>query len=126
MLDIDHFKNINDTYGHACGDEVLKHFSSTCLEMARSLYVVARVGGEEFLVMLPGTSSEGAYIFAERFREKIYSSEIETEGQIIKYSVSIGISILDNDKEVKDLIKKAVKALYKAKESGRNRSIIYK
>jgi two-component system cell cycle response regulator len=126
MLDIDYFKAINDTYGHAAGDEILKHFSSICLDMARSLDIVARIGGEEFVVMLPETDSDGAYMFAERFREKIYSSEVEIEGQIIKYSVSIGIAILDNEKEVKEILQKADKALYKAKEAGRNLSIIYK
>ncbi len=128
MLDIDHFKAVNDTYGHGVGDEVLKHFSSICLEMARTLDVVARVGGEEFVVMLPETDSEGAYIFAERFREKIFNSQVTVEDQTIKYSVSIGISVLDaiNDKEVKVILERADKALYRAKESGRNTTIIYK
>ncbi|WP_372999967.1 bacteriohemerythrin [Sulfurimonas sp.] len=126
MLDIDHFKIINDTYGHAIGDDILKHFSSICLDMARSLDIVARIGGEEFIIMLPETTSEGAYIFAERFREKIYSCEVELEGQVIKYSVSIGIAVLDKDKEVKEILQKADKALYKAKESGRNCTIVYK
>ncbi|WP_415397562.1 bacteriohemerythrin [Sulfurimonas sp. CS5] len=125
MLDIDHFKNINDTYGHSRGDEVLKHFSSVCLDMARSLDIVARVGGEEFIIMLPETASEGAYIFAERFREKIYSCEVKVEGQTIKYSVSIGIACLDKDKDVKEILQKADRALYEAKASGRNCSVIY-
>ncbi len=127
MLDIDHFKAVNDTYGHGVGDEVLKHFSSICLDMARALDVVARIGGEEFVVMLPETNSEGAYIFAERFREKIFNSEVNIENQTIKYSVSIGISILNapNDKDVKTILERADKALYKAKGSGRNMSIIY-
>ena len=128
MLDIDHFKAVNDTYGHAIGDEVLKHFSSVCLEMARALDVVARIGGEEFVVMLPETNSKGAYIFAERFREKIFNSSITVENHTIKYSVSIGISVLDdiNDKDVKVILERADKALYRAKESGRNTSVIYK
>ena len=126
MLDIDHFKSINDTYGHAIGDEILKHFSSICLDMARSLDIVARIGGEEFIIMLPETTSEGAYIFAERFREKIYSSEVHIEDKTVKYSVSIGVAILNKDKEVKDILQRADKALYKAKESGRNCTIIYK
>ncbi|EDZ62889.1 diguanylate cyclase [Sulfurimonas gotlandica GD1] len=126
MLDIDHFKSINDTYGHAAGDEILKHFASICLDMARSLDIVARVGGEEFVVMLPETTIDGAYIFAERFRKEIYTSEVTVDEQIIKYSVSIGIAILDNDKDVKDILQRADKALYKAKESGRNCTIVYK
>ncbi|WP_294964763.1 bacteriohemerythrin [Sulfurimonas sp.] len=126
MLDIDHFKNINDTYGHAVGDEILKHFASICLEMIRTLDVVARVGGEEFIIMLPETTGEDAYQFAERFREKIYSSEVNIKENLIKYSVSIGIAVLDEDNEVKDILHRADKALYKAKKSGRNCTIIDK
>jgi two-component system cell cycle response regulator len=126
MLDIDHFKNINDTYGHAVGDEILKHFASICLDMIRTLDVVARVGGEEFIIMLPETTGEDAYQFAERFREKIYYSEVNIKENLIKYSVSIGIAVLDEDNEVKDILHRADKALYKAKKSGRNRTIIDK
>jgi len=126
MLDIDYFKKINDTYGHDAGDEVLKHFSSICLSMARSLDIVARIGGEEFVVMLRETDSEGALIFAERFREKIFASELNIDGDIIKYSVSIGISSRgEDDKDVKTILQRADKALYGAKNSGRNRSMIY-
>lgn len=126
MLDIDHFKNINDTYGHDVGDEVLKHFSSICLDMARSLDIVARVGGEEFVVMLRETDSKGAFIFAERFREKIFASELKIDGNIIKYTLSVGIaSRYEDDNEVKAILQRADKALYEAKNSGRNRSIIY-
>ncbi|ADN10120.1 bacteriohemerythrin [Sulfurimonas autotrophica] len=128
MLDIDHFKQVNDTYGHAVGDEVLKHFSSICLKMARHLDVVARIGGEEFAVMLPETNSEGAYEFAERFREKICNSSVIIDNTTtIKYSVSIGISSLDitYDKDVKTILERADKALYQAKKSGRNTTNIY-
>jgi diguanylate cyclase (GGDEF)-like protein/hemerythrin-like metal-binding protein len=126
MLDIDHFKAINDTYGHAAGDEILKHFSSVCLEMARSLDIVARIGGEEFVVMLPETSSDGAYMFAERFREKIFNSTVNIQDITIKYSVSIGIAVLDSevDADVKSIMQRADKALYEAKASGRNTTII--
>jgi len=128
MLDIDHFKQVNDTYGHAAGDEVLKHFSSICLQMARHLDVVARIGGEEFVVMLPETDSKGAYEFAERFREKISNSSVVIDDTTtIKYSVSIGISSLDitYDKDVKTILQRADKALYQAKESGRNTTKIF-
>lgn len=127
MLDIDFFKKVNDTYGHAVGDEVLKHFSGVCLEMARNLDIVSRIGGEEFVVMLPETNSEGAYSFAERFREKIFNSQVTVEKNTIKYTVSIGICVLDQDidKNIKSILDKADKALYKAKESGRNTTIIY-
>lgn len=124
MLDIDYFKKINDTYGHAVGDKVLNHFASTCLDMARNLDAVARIGGEEFAVMLPNTNREGAYLFAERFRKKIHSSEVNIENKNIKYSVSIGIAVFDNDKEVKEILNRADKALYTAKNSGRNSTVI--
>ncbi len=126
MLDIDHFKAVNDTYGHATGDEVLKHFSSTCLNLARELDIVARIGGEEFIVMMPETDEKGAYIFAERFREKIFNSSIVIEGQTIKYTVSIGISLLNLtfDKDISTVIQRADLALYEAKDSGRNKSVI--
>ena len=128
MLDIDHFKAINDTYGHAAGDEVLKQFSHICLSMARSLDVVARIGGEEFVVMLPETDDKSAYIFAERFREKIFNSSVTAENKTIKYSVSVGISVLDasHDRDIKTILKRADIALYTAKESGRNTTIIHK
>ncbi|MDD2448117.1 MAG: bacteriohemerythrin [Sulfurimonas sp.] len=126
LLDIDHFKKINDTYGHDAGDEVLKHFSSICLSMARSLDIVARIGGEEFVVMLRETDSDGALIFAERFRETISNSVVNHDGKSIKYTLSIGISSRqDDDKDVKAILQRADKALYGAKNSGRNRSIIY-
>ena len=125
MLDIDHFKAVNDTYGHGVGDEVLVHFSGVCLEMARNLDIVARIGGEEFVVMLPQTNSEGAFIFAERFRKSISNAEVVVEKQTIRYSVSIGIAILDDTtKDVKMILEKADKALYEAKDTGRNKTVV--
>ncbi|MCW8838863.1 MAG: bacteriohemerythrin [Thiovulaceae bacterium] len=126
MMDIDHFKHINDNYGHAIGDEVLKHFASVCLEMARSLDVVARIGGEEFVVMLPETTSNGAYKFAERFRKEIYTSELNIDGKDIRYTVSVGLSCLNKNKDLKSVLQRADQALYRAKESGRNRTVINK
>ena len=128
MLDIDHFKSVNDTYGHAIGDEVLKHFSSVCIKLARDVDIVARIGGEEFVVMLPHTDSDSAFIFAERFREQIYNSKLTIDEHIIKYSVSIGISSFDkqDDTDIAMILHRADLALYKAKDNGRNRSVIYK
>ncbi len=128
MLDIDHFKTINDTYGHAIGDDVLKHFSSICLKLARATDVVARVGGEEFIIMLPETDEKGAFIFAERVREEIYNSILTIDGHTIKYTVSIGISSLNSDRDsaVSMILQRADAAMYEAKESGRNRSVIFK
>jgi len=127
MLDIDHFKEVNDIYGHSIGDEVLKHFASTCLKMARGIDIVARIGGEEFVVILPETGKSSAYIFAERFRKKIFNSKLEIEKNQISYSVSIGIATLElgQDKDVDIILQKADKALYEAKNTGRNKTIIY-
>jgi diguanylate cyclase (GGDEF)-like protein/hemerythrin-like metal-binding protein len=127
MLDIDYFKKINDTYGHDAGDEVLKHFSSICLDIARESDVVSRIGGEEFIIMLPVTDENGAYLLAERLRKKVFNSSIKVNNKTIKYSVSIGIGILtDKDKNVKEVLKRVDEALYKAKNSGRNTTAIYK
>lgn len=126
MLDIDRFKDVNDTYGHAAGDEVLKHFSHICQENIRSLDLLARIGGEEFIIVLPETDDSSAHIFADRLREKISSSTAVTEHAQIKYTVSIGIALLEekNDSNVNDIIKRADKALYQAKESGRNKVVL--
>lgn len=128
MLDLDYFKNINDTYGHATGDELLKHFVSICKEMVRNLDVVARMGGEEFCIILPETDEEGAYLFAERVRKKVFNSAVTYQNKTIRYSVSIGIAFLnvDEDKDINAILQRADKALYEAKNSGRNRTVIYK
>jgi len=128
MMDIDFFKSINDTYGHSVGDKVLQHFSNICIKMIRDIDITARIGGEEFVIMLPETNSDNAYIFAERFREKISNSTIEIKNQKINYTVSIGIAKLrkDIDENADTILCRADKALYKAKESGRNRTEIYK
>lgn len=129
MLDIDHFKAINDTYGHSIGDEVLKAFATTCLNMARELDIVARIGGEEFVVMLLETDAEGAYVFAERFRKAIEEFSVNVEGHSIKFTVSIGIATFDITQEnqsIKSLLEEADKALYEAKETGRNQTKISK
>jgi len=127
MLDIDHFKAVNDTYGHAAGDEVLKHFSSICFELVRGIDTIARMGGEEFVIMLPQTDEKGAFKFAERLRQRVFDSTVTTDNKTIKYSTSIGISILniDTDIEVDTVLQRADEALYKAKNTGRNKSVIY-
>lgn len=127
MIDIDYFKSINDTYGHSIGDKVLKHFAQFCLKMIRNIDVAARVGGEEFIIMLPETDSDNAYVFAERLREGIFNSIVQIKHQEINYTISIGIAKLEEDVDtnVKTILHKADKALYKAKKDGRNRTEIY-
>ena len=120
-IDADHFKKINDTYGHATGDEVLKHLSKALQDSVRTMDIVARLGGEEFGALLPSTDLEGAVIIAERIRASIAESEIEIDGHVINYTVSIGVSTVDEDVTSIDmLLKLADEALYVSKHQGRN------
>ncbi|MBU0720917.1 bacteriohemerythrin [bacterium] len=128
LLDLDYFKNINDTYGHAAGDDVLKHFANICKDAIRNIDTVARIGGEEFVIMLAQTNEENALLFAGRLLEKINNSEMKINGDTLKYTASIGISIFDykNETELKTILDRADKALYEAKKSGRNCIKVYK
>lgn len=123
MTDIDHFKNVNDSYGHPEGDVVLKAVSKLIKDTIREVDIVARFGGEEFVILLPETDKENAVILSERLREKI--SELTFE-QVPGVTVSLGISGYPNDgTDIDKLIKKADAALYKAKQTGRNKSVIF-
>lgn len=127
MIDIDNFKNINDTYGHAMGDEVLKVVASTMRKSVRDEDFIGRYGGEEFLIVLPCTTLEQAYNIAEQIREDVEKIELQYHRHVeIKISVSIGVT---NYKGLKDnfeeMIKCADTALYQAKEEGKNRVKIY-
>ncbi len=126
MLDIDHFKKVNDTYGHAIGDLVLKHFANSCKTMLGSLDVMARIGGEEFIIMLRETNKEEAFKLAQRLCDMIYNSSLNIDNQNIKITVSIGVSTFDESKDtqVKDVLKRADNSLYKAKQTGRNKVLI--
>lgn len=123
MIDIDHFKNINDTYGHIVGDSVLIEVGKRIKQGIRDYDILARYGGEEFVVFLPETDLEEAMLVAERVRANIVGSKIEiNEKTKIPLSVSIGISSAKGEDIVLyELINKADKALYLAKERGRNR-----
>lgn len=122
MTDIDHFKSINDTYGHEAGDRVLKCFAKILKKSSRSVDTVARIGGEEFLILLPNTDKESALQFAERLRRKI---EIATmPGLPIKITSSFGVAEFIASDTQKSFIKRADDALYAAKRSGRNCCVI--
>ena len=127
MLDIDHFKKVNDTYGHAGGDVVLKTFADICREEVREIDIVARLGGEEFVILLPQTKVEGAFILAERLRKKVEARTVFSEEKEIRITVSIGIASYNRskDKSIEVLIRKADEALYLAKASGRNRVVVF-
>lgn len=122
MLDLDYFKLINDTHGHHAGDEVLKSFSQTCLETLREIDVVARIGGEEFAVLMPETSAEQGLEVAERLRLALAESEVVVErGERLRFTVSIGATCLcAGDKNIDEVLKRADDALYQAKHAGRN------
>ena len=126
MFDIDHFKKVNDTYGHQAGDEVIRHTANTLLNQIRTTDIAGRYGGEEFGVLLIDTPTEGAKIFCERLREKIESS-IVTHAEIdITYTISLGIAVAKEDMpDYKEWLSCTDQALYGAKETGRNRVVIH-
>lgn len=128
LLDVDHFKSINDTYGHHTGDLVLKRIAEILSNSLRKSDFVGRFGGEEILIILPGTNREGALNLAEKLREKIASKPIINTGehcfgQDLYCTVSIGVATFDckRHKHFKDLINDADVAMYEAKCSGRNK-----
>ncbi|MBO1518607.1 sensor domain-containing diguanylate cyclase [Oceanisphaera pacifica] len=127
MFDIDHFKRVNDTYGHDGGDAVLKQLASTVHSSLRDLDVFARFGGEEFIVLLPEISPEQVALVAERLRQKVAELQINLpSGETASITISIGVAMLTpDDKLLEHLIKKADLALYQAKEQGRNRVVEY-
>ncbi len=124
-LDIDHFKHINDTWGHPGGDAVLKAFAQECAACIRQIDRIGRVGGEEFLVILPETGADEARQLAERLRMAIRALRIEPapEQAPIGITVSIGVSSARAPERIEDLIQRADRALYTAKASGRNRVV---
>ena len=122
MLDIDHFKKINDLHGHLAGDYVLKEVARIIQQRIRRDEVLARYGGEEFAVILPETNLEGAHALADGLREKIEESRFVFQGETIQVTISIGVAMLhDDDRTSLDLIKRADEKLYAAKRAGRNR-----
>ena len=125
MCDIDHFKKVNDTYGHAAGDEVLKQFATILSEEAREIDRVGRYGGEEFLLLLPGTVLDAAVTFSERVRQRVDSHTFSYEGGTLKRTVSFGVASWPHPKirGREAMLKAADDALYVAKESGRNRVV---
>ena len=119
QLDIDHFKRINDRYGHAVGDAVLKELASVCARCVRSTDVLARYGGEEFVIMLRQTTLADALTAAERIRQAIAQCGVVSGDETVRFTVSIGVASLR--RSVQDAIHRADQALYAAKQQGRNR-----
>src|SRR5690554_990451 len=125
MFDIDHFKPVNDTYGHLAGDEVIRHTAQVTRNGVRQSDSAGRYGGEEFGIILPETDAENARVICERIRETIEQSTVNTTAGDIQYTVSMGVAQLTDEPEnYMQWMQKADEALYKAKESGRNKVAI--
>lgn len=126
IIDIDHFKKINDTYGHPVGDAVLKGVADKIRKTIRNIDISARYGGEEFAVILIGTDERGAMNMAERLRKAVMNKTFSADKNTFNVTISIGISTYTKGiKRKEELIEKADKALYQAKRGGRNRSILW-
>lgn len=122
MLDIDHFKQINDSHGHEAGDEALRNLVDVCRHSLRQIDVLGRLGGEEFAVLLPETPLEQAVEVAERLRGEVQHSDISAGGSVFRFTVSIGVSSLPGIQgTVSVLLSSADKGLYQAKRAGRNK-----
>ena len=122
MLDIDHFKRINDTYGHAVGDQAIKALAGVIKTHVRNADIAGRYGGEEFGVVLLDTGVEGARLLAERLREAVEAMRLDVLGTPVAFTISIGLTDLSvplgNHEQ---MIQQADKALYESKHAGRNR-----
>lgn len=122
LIDIDHFKKINDTFGHPCGDYVLSELVKVITKEIRKTDKIVRLGGEEFIILSPNTTSEEGYKMAKRIRKLIEHTEFIYEGEPVPVTVSIGFANQQEhlDSDVKNLLNRADKALYVAKQNGRN------
>jgi diguanylate cyclase (GGDEF)-like protein/PAS domain S-box-containing protein len=124
LMDLDHFKHINDNYGHPVGDAALKSFVNTAHMIFRETDLFGRTGGEEFSALLPETATPDAVKVAERLRENISALQVIAEGHTIHYTVSIGLAALrPEDKSLREMVRRADEALYEAKGTGRNRVV---
>ena len=120
VCDVDLFKRINDTYGHLAGDKVLKIIAKSLQKNLRSSDFIARFGGEEFVALMPETSTDEALIVAEKLRKKIEESPFNFKKEPVQITVSFGISEIIEGESIDEVFNRADKALYKAKENGRN------
>jgi diguanylate cyclase (GGDEF)-like protein len=125
MIDLDHFKRVNDTYGHAAGDRVLVAVTSTIRKLLRDIDVFGRLGGEEFAILLPETDMVGGRATAERLRAAIAETAIDAGDSVLKVTISIGVSMVSReDRGLDAVLKRADDAMYEAKREGRNRVMV--
>lgn len=120
LLDIDHFKRVNDHYGHAVGDQALRSLAERCRTGSRNVDLVGRYGGEEFVILLTETHLEAAHMVAERLRQSIMDAPFQTDAGPLRITISIGVAEANEDETLKELIQRADMALYEAKNKGRN------
>nr|WP_318427636.1 diguanylate cyclase [Iodobacter sp. CM08] len=127
MLDIDHFKRINDSWGHDIGDKAIQSLAELCKSTLRDIDLIGRIGGEEFAILLPETTLEQGYPVAERLRQRIEAQRINLPNeQILQFTASIGMALLSSDdQKIDSILKRADQALYQAKNNGRNQTVIY-
>ena len=127
MIDLDHFKKLNDTYGHAAGDKALQRFTTLCCNALRNVDIFGRWGGEEFVALLPETDVEGAAIIAERLRKVVADNILMFNDQKINFTVSIGVAqYKDTEVSIDVPLSRADSAVYDAKKAGRNRISVYR
>jgi diguanylate cyclase (GGDEF)-like protein len=126
IIDLDHFKDVNDSYGHAAGDEVLRCISLACKTSIRQIDVLARMGGEEFVVLFPGTREIGAVTAAEKIRQTVAETPVMVGQNSLHITASLGVSDIHiDDRGVESCLDRADMALYAAKRAGRNRVMSY-
>lgn len=125
MVDVDHFKHVNDTHGHPFGDRVLQAVAAVMQQEARSVDLVARYGGEEFMVLMPETDARAAATAGERLRRRIADHPVREDGRNVAVTVSVGAAGLDETLDPTDLLRRVDEALYAAKDRGRNRTCLW-
>jgi diguanylate cyclase (GGDEF)-like protein len=122
VLDVDHFKSVNDAFGHAVGDQVLVRVAQACKQALRRFDMMGRLGGEEFLVVLPDTTLEVALQIAERLRRRVESLPMGNLAPGLRITASVGAALGDHEADdMAELVRRADNAMYRAKDAGRNR-----
>jgi len=124
VFDIDHFKRVNDILGHDMGDQILKEVAARIVTNMRAVDIVSRYGGEEFMIAMPGTSQEDAYLAAERVRESMAGTPIFVDGQGLSITMSCGVAQVVPGEQLREVFRRADSALYQAKRNGRNKVMI--